>query len=102
MESKIDRHQWFRKVNTTFKFEPWMLAKGNGLEGIHGLGAAFALAGIKDEEFVRLDDQTQKTLFGANIIGKRAVMLRNGEFRVLWTQAYGHDWEDQNIKTFIK
>lgn len=94
-KKQVAKSKYFTSVNTAFKFEEWMIAGSD--HTVHALGAAFALAGIKDDEFIRISAAQQKTLFGSRLIGNKAISLRNGQFLVFWTSGFGGDFETQRL-----
>jgi hypothetical protein len=95
MTSKtIAKSEYFRDVNTTFTFAPWMLGAGDGW---YGLGTAFALAGIEDDINVRVSAADQRKLFGRVVFGKQCVRLssRTGAFETVRSVAFGQDWHTE-------
>jgi hypothetical protein len=97
---KTIKSECYRNVNTTFTFEPWMIKDSD--KSVHHLGAAFMLAGIKDDEFVRLSYADQKTLWGKPLIGKQAIAIRNGHFIVIRSVSYGSDFDTQYLTDIMK
>jgi hypothetical protein len=82
-----------------FEFEDWML-DSDGTS--HALGAAFALAKIPDDHYIRLNARQQKILWGQAYIGKKAICLRNGRFELLWSSGFGGDFECADLFNHIR
>jgi hypothetical protein len=92
--TKIAKSDFFRRVNTTFTFAPWMLEAGAGW---YGLASAFQLSDIKDDEFVRVSAADQRKLFGRVVFGKQCVRInsRTGAFETIRSVAFGGDFDVQ-------
>jgi hypothetical protein len=98
MQATDTKSKYFRSVKGTFQFAAWTI-KPNVDK--YDLGAIWELNDIKDDEYVRISAADQKVLFGSVVIGKKAVTLRKGRFEVVWSQAFGQDYEVQDLFNHI-
>ena len=95
MQAKpIVKSEYFRDVNTMFQFADWMIGQGDGW---YGLTSAFQLAGIEDDQNVRVPAAVQRKLFGKVMFGKQCVRInsRTGAFETVTSQGYGQDFDVQ-------
>lgn len=90
--------EYFGNANV-FEFEDYMIEGTDGSE--HALGAAFALAGIPDKHFIRLSARQQRMLWGDDVIGKKAICLRNGRFEIVWSSGFGQDREICDLIDYV-
>jgi hypothetical protein len=90
--------KYFNSANI-FEFEDWMLDP-DGTS--HALGAAFALAGIPDDRYIKLSARQQKLLWGKAYIGKKTICLTEGQFRLIWSSGFGQDRENADLFNYIR
>lgn len=85
-----NKSEYFRRVDTQFQFEDWMIDRGGGAGA---LAAAFALAEIKDGECIRVSAAQQREIFGKVVFGKKCVRINHGILEVVWSSGFGQDTE---------